>query len=72
MSPSTSDPQLLSDLVAASRRFDGSAADPQRSCWLAVHEHVHGVLPSEYDIREIPEDLYLEVLALRRQQEDCA
>jgi len=24
---------------------------------MAVHEHKHGVLPSEYDIREIDEDL---------------
>jgi hypothetical protein len=29
---------------------------------------VHGVLPSEYDIREVPEDLYLAVLAARRAQ----
>jgi hypothetical protein len=28
---------------------------------------VHGVLPSEYDIREIDEELYLEVLEARRQ-----
>jgi hypothetical protein len=27
------------------------------------------VLPSEYDIREIPEDLYLAVLAARRASE---
>ena len=31
-------------------------------CWMAVHEHKHGVLPSEYDIREIDEKLYLELL----------
>jgi hypothetical protein len=29
---------------------------------MAVHEHKHGVLPSEYDIREIDEDLYLQLL----------
>ena len=34
----------------------------EKFCWMAVHEHKHGVLPSEYDIREIDEDLYLEVL----------
>jgi hypothetical protein len=34
-----------------------------------VHQHAHGVLPSEYDIREIDEDLYLKVLGLRREQD---
>jgi len=34
----------------------------ERFCWLAVHEYKHGVLPSEYDIREIDEDLYLQLL----------
>ena len=32
----------------------------------AEDRHAHGVLPSEYDIREVPEDLYLEVLEQRR------
>lgn len=57
---------LVAQLAAASRRFDGTGADPERNCWLAVHQHVHGVLPSEYDIREVPEELYLAVLAQRR------
>ena len=34
----------------------------ERSCWMIVHEHKHGVMPTEYDIREIDEELYLEVL----------
>jgi hypothetical protein len=34
---------------------------------MVVHRHRHGVLPSEYDIRDVPEDLYLAVLAMRRQ-----
>ncbi len=37
--------------------------DIEKSCWILVHEHRHGVRPSEYDIREIDEDLYLSVLA---------
>lgn len=57
---------LVRQLVAASREFDATGADPERNCWLAVHRHVHGVLPSEYDIRDIDEDLYLAVLAARR------
>ena len=59
---------LVITLAEASRQFDGTGADPERNCWMAVHQHVHGVLPSEYDIREIDEDLYLAVLAYRRGQ----
>jgi hypothetical protein len=39
-----------------------SSAEKEKFCWMAVHEHKHGVLPSEYDIREIDEDLYLKLL----------
>ena len=39
-----------------------SKGEIEKFCWMAVHEHKHGVLPSEYDIREIDEDLYLELL----------
>ena len=34
----------------------------EKFCWMAVHEYKHGMLPSEYDIREIDEDLYLLLL----------
>jgi hypothetical protein len=34
---------------------------------MVVHEHHHGVKPTEYDIREIDEQLYLEVLKGARQ-----
>ena len=39
-----------------------SKSEVEKFCWMAVHEYKHGVLPSEYDIREIDEDLYLELL----------
>ena len=39
-----------------------STQEIEKFCWMAVHEHKHGVLPSEYDIREIDEDLYLQLL----------
>ena len=39
-----------------------SVKEIEKFCWMAVHEHKHGVLPSEYDIREIDEDLYLQLL----------
>jgi hypothetical protein len=61
------DPSLVQQLALASCDFDATGADPERNCWLAVHRHEHGVLPSEYDIREVPEALYLAVLAARRQ-----
>ena len=34
----------------------------ERYCWMVVHEHRHGVMPLEYDIRDIDEDLYMDVL----------
>ena len=39
-----------------------SIAEIEKFCWMAAHEHKHGVLPSEYDIREIDENLYLYLL----------
>jgi len=39
-----------------------SNGELEKFCWMAVHEHKHGVLPSEYDIREIDEELYLQLL----------
>ena len=39
-----------------------SEGELEKFCWMAVHEYKHGVLPSEYDIREIDEDLYLKLL----------
>lgn len=64
--PSQDDLLLVRQLAEESRAFDASGADPERTCWLVVHRHVHGFLPAEYDIREVPEDLYLAVLAERR------
>ena len=57
---------LVTQLAQESFAFDATSRDAERNCWMAVHRHVHGVLPSEYDIREVPEDLYLEVLEQRR------
>ena len=39
-----------------------SEKEIEKFCWMAVHEYKHGVLPSEYDIRKIDEDLYLQLL----------
>lgn len=58
---------LIQQLATESFAFDATGVDPERNCWLVVHRHTHGVLPSEYDIREVNEDLYLAVLAARKQ-----
>ena len=39
-----------------------SKKELERTCWMIVHEYKHGVMPTEYDIREIDEELYLNVL----------
>ena len=39
-----------------------SLREIEKFCWMAAHEHKHGVLPSEYDIREIDENLYSQLL----------
>ena len=50
----------LSIKVKQYSRF--SIEEIEKFCWMSVHEHKHGVLPSEYDIREIDEDLYIQLL----------
>ncbi len=39
-----------------------SKKELERTCWMIVHEYKHDAMPTEYDIREIDEELYLEVL----------
>jgi len=50
----------LCEKVKGYPRF--SFSEIEKFCWMAAHEHKHGVLPSEYDIREIDENLYLQLL----------
>tara|TARA_B100000700_G_scaffold209692_1_gene230567 strand:- start:321 stop:530 length:210 start_codon:yes stop_codon:yes gene_type:complete len=40
----------------------------EQVCWTIVHQYLHGVPPTEYDIREIDEELYLAVLAKVKNQ----
>ena len=57
------DQQLVDSLVQQGLGLAATAGgELERSCWIVVHEHHHGVKPTEYDIREIDEDLYLAVL----------
>ena len=61
-------PTLVTTLVTRVRELYGpSPSDLERMCWTVVHEHHHGAMPSEYDIREVDEDLYLAVLTSARQ-----
>jgi len=46
--------------------YGDKLSDVERQCWTVVHEHHHGAMPTEYDIREIDEELYLAVLAAVR------
>ena len=58
-----SDSQLVASLVEQGLALSRTAGgELERSGWMVVHEHHHGVKPTEYDIREIDEDLYLAVL----------
>ena len=52
--------QSLSKKVIEYPRF--SIGEIEKFCWMAGHEHKHGALPSEYHIREIDEELYLQLL----------
>ena len=54
---------LIKSLIKKVKEYPRfSKEEIEKLCWMAVHDHTHGVLPSEYDIREIDEDLYLERL----------
>ena len=54
---------LIKELIVKVKEYPRfSNGEIEKFCWMAVHEHKHGVLPSEYDIREIDEELYLQLL----------
>ena len=54
---------LIKELSKKAIELSGkSKKELERTCWMIVHEYKHGAMPTEYDIREIDEALYLEVL----------
>ena len=66
--PTEVDTTLVQALVERVHRLYGSTpSDLERMCWTVVHDHHHGAMPTEYDIREVDEDLYLAVLNACRQ-----
>ena len=55
--------KLIKELSKKAIDLSGqSRKELERTCWMIVHEFKHGAMPTEYDIREIDEELYLEVL----------
>lgn len=58
--------ELVQRLGLEARQLEATSRDLERNCWMVAHRHVHGVLPSEYDIREVPEELFLAVLEWTR------
>ena len=59
--------ELIEKLSEKAIKLSGqSKKELERTCWMIVHQHKHGVMPTEYDIREIDEELYLEVLRTAR------
>ena len=67
------DPQLVESLVEQGLALSSTAGgELERSCWMVVHEHHHGVKPTEYDIREIDEALYIAVLTAAKQADSAA
>ena len=54
---------LIKELSRKAINLSGkSKKELERTCWMIVHEYKHGAMPTEYDIREIDEALYLEGL----------
>ena len=59
--------KLLINKVKSYPNF--SENELEKFCWMAVHEQRHGMLPSEYDVREIDETLYLILLEKLKEEE---
>ena len=59
--------QLTKKLALKAIEITGSRSNViERFCWMVVHEYRHGVMPVEYDIRDIDEDLYMDVLNIAK------
>jgi len=61
---------LIKILISKVKNYPNfSVNEVEKFCWMAVHEHKNGMLPSEYDIREIDESLYLILLKQFKSEE---
>jgi len=55
---------LIKELCTKVKEYPRFSKDEiEKFCWMAAHEYKHGVLPSEYDIKDIDENLYLKLLS---------
>ena len=56
MHAETTNADVVDALTSKARQLSIEAGgELERCCWMVVHEHHHGVKPTEYDIREIDE-----------------
>ncbi len=63
------DEDLYTKLAQKAVQMAGpSVSELERCCWRVVHEYRYGFMPSEYDIRDIDEVLFLKVLNLAKSQ----
>ena len=59
--------EIAKNLAQKAIQLAGSKSnDLDKYSWITVHEYLHGSPPSEYDIRGIDENLYLQVLSIAR------
>ncbi len=58
------DSTLIDELAEKVLKFlkESDNCDIEKACWMIIHEYHHGIMPFEYDIREIDETIYLAVL----------
>ena len=64
------DPNLINSLVQKALNLleESNDYDIEKACWMIIHEYHHGIMPFEYDIREIDESIYLSVLQKLKQK----
>ena len=64
-----SDQKIVVETLAkkAIEMSGSSKKELEKYCWMVLHEYKHGVFPTEYDIREIDEGMYVSVLELAKQ-----
>ncbi len=64
------DSDLIDKLVSKTIKFleESQSKDLEKACWMVIHEYHHGILPFEYDIREIDESIYLAVLEIIKEK----
>ena len=56
------DNELIRELALKAIEMASNSSDLERYCWMILHKYHHGVMPVEYDIKEIDENLYLNIL----------